>query len=87
MRLIKAEIVSIIVVKFNEKKRILLFNKICFIVSILQLKLSFLLNFFKSVSATSNLLFPVLVKGDIILSSLLANSFLFIHCVAILLIS
>ena len=55
--------VSIIVVKFKEKKRILVCNRICSIVSILQLKLKLLLNLLKSISVKSNLLFSVLFKG------------------------
>ena len=59
------KIISDKVFKLIEKNKILDPNNICLIVSILQAKVKFLLNFFKSISETNNLLFSVLCNGCI----------------------
>ena len=57
------KIVSVKVFTFNEKNKIFEPNKICLIVSNLQIKLKFLLNLLRSISEINNLLFSVLCKG------------------------
>ena len=78
--------VSRIFDKFKEKKRILVCNNICLIISILQLKLKFLLNLLKSISDKSNLLFSVLWRGGTFISILDEESLVFISLVFILLL-